>query len=129
MSDSPPVYPKLADLLSMTVGELLTHVVEYLGRAQHSAESDPWVDIRTPEWPHRRILASAQQGEVHVAKVGRRLLMRRSELNRWLDARKYRHRERRPRPTIETERDARVAQLHSYGYSLEEANLMRTSSA
>ena len=50
-----------------------------------AADPDPWVDIRSDRWPWRRIVDGAERGECVVARVGRRLLMRRSELDAWIE--------------------------------------------
>ena len=67
----------------MTVRELLTALV--VAHETPSANDVGWVSIRNPQWPWRRIVDAAARGEVRVSRVGRTLLMRREELDRWLE--------------------------------------------
>jgi len=69
------------DPLDMTVRELLMTLTRLGGHA------DEWINIRDERYPYRRILRAIDSGEsVEVCRVGRRLLMRREELNRWIEA-------------------------------------------
>lgn len=43
-----------------------------------------WVNVRDDLWPWRHMVAAAERGECAVSRVGRKLLVRREELNRWL---------------------------------------------
>jgi hypothetical protein len=74
----------VGDPLDMTVRELLAALV---ARAGGSA-NDEWVNIRGEVYPWRRIVAAAERGECEVSRVGRRLMMRRDELDKWLAARR-----------------------------------------
>ena len=69
------------DPLDMTVREFLEKLL-----AGHSVDDIGWVNIRSPEWPWQSIVSAAERGEVRVSRVGRKLLMRRDELDKWLDA-------------------------------------------
>ena len=64
----------------MTLRALLEALAEHTGRSAN----DEWVNIRGEVYPWRRIVAAAERGECEVIRVGRRLLMRREELNRVL---------------------------------------------
>lgn len=76
-----------ADLLAMTVGQLL----ERLLSAAPAAEADRWVDIREQGLaPHRVLLDAAKAGELALYKVGRRTLVRQSELDRWVQLPQHR---------------------------------------
>ena len=69
------------DLVDLTLRDLL----ERLLADRRDADADPWVDLRKEGWPFRRIVAAAKRGECKVSRIGRRLLMRRSELDAWVD--------------------------------------------
>jgi hypothetical protein len=69
------------DPLDLTLRELLASLL----REHPPSDPDPWVDLRKEGWPCRRIAEAAKRGECKVSRVGRRLLMRRSELNAWID--------------------------------------------
>lgn len=66
------------DPLNLTVRSLLELLV-----AQKQPDAE-WVNVRSDEWPWRHIVAAAERGECAVSRVGRKLLMRREELDRWL---------------------------------------------
>jgi hypothetical protein len=70
------------DPLDMTLRELLTKLLE-----PPEAPADPWVDLRSEACPvpYRQALSAGQRGELALHKVGRRLLVRRSELDRWIE--------------------------------------------
>jgi len=68
------------DPLDLTLREFLTLLVE---RGSPSGNDD-WVNIRRDPYPWRRIVAAAERGECEVSRVGRRLLMKRSELDKFL---------------------------------------------
>jgi hypothetical protein len=73
------------DPLDMTVRELLASLV---ARAGGPANDDDWINIRGEDYPWRRIVAAAERGECEVSRVGRRLMMQRSELAKFLAARR-----------------------------------------
>lgn len=66
------------DPLNLTVRTLLERL---LAAEKQDAE---WVNVRGDQWPWRHIVAAAERGECSVSRVGRKLLMRREELDRWL---------------------------------------------
>lgn len=66
------------DPLEMTVRALLERLV-----ANQQVDSD-WVNVRGDQWPWRQLVAAAERGEVQVSRVGRKLMMRRQELDSWL---------------------------------------------
>ena len=72
-----------ADLLDLTVRELLERV---LGTgAAPAAEADPWIDAKEQQLvPHRELHAAAKRGELELFKSGRRYLVRRSALDRFI---------------------------------------------
>lgn len=101
---------KLDDVLDMTVRELLQAVVN---------KEDGWVDIRCESYPWRRIVEAAERGECEVSRVGRRLMMQREELNRWLSSRRI-HKENKSDATAipEDEMQRRVRRsLERQGYT------------
>lgn len=66
------------DPLDLTVRALLERL---LTREQ---ANDGWVNIRDERWPWRQLVAAAERGECSVSRVGRKLMMRREDLDRWL---------------------------------------------
>lgn len=67
----------------MTLRTLLERLLRERPREQ---SYDAWVNIRDERWPWRHIVAAAERGECSVSKVGRRLMMRREDLDAWLAA-------------------------------------------
>lgn len=45
---------------------------------------DDWINIRGNNYPWRHIVRAADRGECKISRVGRKLMMRRDELDRWL---------------------------------------------
>ncbi len=86
------------DLLSITLGELLALAGEQL--ASRSEESDPWVNPSECEISKRQVKGAIRAGELRAYRVGRRLLVRRSELDAWIV-----RPEHRVQPDIEDEPD------------------------
>ena len=68
----------MKDPLDLTLRDLLE-------RMAAQRPDDGWVNIREQPWPWRQLVAAAERGEAAVSRVGHRLLMRREELDRWLD--------------------------------------------
>lgn len=69
------------NLFDLKVGEL----VEILAtRLQRSDELNVWIDVRNSQWPWRQLVSAAERGEVDLSRVGRKLLIRKNELDRWL---------------------------------------------
>lgn len=71
-----------------------------------------WVNVRTQDLPWRQLVAAAERGEVQVSRVGRRLMMRREELDSWL-AKHFikQHRPGDSEPVPQTDEDAHVMRL------------------
>lgn len=69
---------KRDDPLDLTLRALL----ERLLAAQR--DDSGWVNVRGDQWPWRQLVAAAERGECSISRVGRKLLMRREELDRWL---------------------------------------------
>jgi hypothetical protein len=82
------------DPLDMTVRELLAMLVDRVG----GSANDEWVNIRSEAYPWRRIVAAAERGECEVSRVGRRLMMQRSELSRWLARHRIGPRSKKAKP-------------------------------
>lgn len=87
MKEETPVVRPMTDPLDMTLREFLKALVE-ARTAPVANDVDEWIDIRGDRYPWRHIVESAEQGQCEVARVGRRLMMRRQELNRWLSSRR-----------------------------------------
>lgn len=70
-------------LLQLTLRELLAMLV-----GPPAEQRDEWVDPRSEACPvaKRAVLDAGRRGELALRKVGRRVLVRRSELDRWIDA-------------------------------------------
>lgn len=73
------------DPLEMTLRELITSLS---GGCASEASPNDWINIRDERYPWRHIVAAAERGECQVSRVGRKLLMQRSELDRFLSARR-----------------------------------------
>jgi hypothetical protein len=84
---APVTVRPVIDPLDMTLREFLAALVEARMTAPAN-DADEWIDIRGDRYPWRHIVDSAEQGECEVARVGRRLMMRRQELSRWLSSRR-----------------------------------------
>jgi hypothetical protein len=111
----------MPDPLDMTLRELLAALAERLSTAE-SVAPDPWEDIQgTPL--KRRLVRAAARGEVQLHRIGRQLLIRRSERDRWIEkhAISATKRRRERLAPAEGEFEPRVAQLIGYGYSQQEA--------
>lgn len=72
-----------ADPLDMTLRELFQRILDL-----RSPTDSGWINVRTPQLPWRQLTAAAARGEVEVCRVGRMLMMRRAELDRWLQSQK-----------------------------------------
>lgn len=101
------------DPLDMSVRALLERV---LTAPVPCAQEPEWVDIRSSRWPWRQLVAAAERGEVSVARVGRRLMMRTAELDSWLESQRIQPRARlRQEPAPAPNRVAHL--LADAGYS------------
>jgi hypothetical protein len=102
----------MSEPLDITLGELV-------GRLQAPQAEHDWVNIRTEDLPWRHIVSAAKRGECEVSRVGRRLMMRRAELDKWLTARRIQAKQRKleDKPQVETEITANVRRmLERQGY-------------
>jgi excisionase family DNA binding protein len=54
------------------------------GGSAEQAAADAWVDSAEAEVPQRTIRRAVAAGELTGSRVGKRLLVRRSELDRWI---------------------------------------------
>jgi excisionase family DNA binding protein len=72
------------DPLDLTVRELLTRIVDRAPAS--SVDPDPWVDAAACPVGWRHVLDAARRGELEASRIGRKVLVRRSELDRWLAA-------------------------------------------
>ena len=97
------------DPLDLSLRELLARLLQ---RATQTAnDADPWVDPRGDDCPvaYRRVLAAARAGELELCKVGRSLLVRRSELDAWIEA--HRVGPPRPRPARAPHKATKIAHI------------------
>lgn len=56
--------------------------------AGNAAPVDDWVDAADAPVPQRTIRDAVRRGELTGSRAGRRLLVRRSELDRWIETRR-----------------------------------------
>lgn len=54
--------------------------------ALEAQSSDPWIDSAEAPVPARAIRDAVRRGELRGSRVAKRLLVRRSELDRWIEA-------------------------------------------
>jgi len=104
---------KLAELMAMPLGEVLLSLVA----PRPAVDDDPWIDSRAEECPvpHRTLLAAAQRGELVLCKLRRRYLVRRSELDRWIELHQVvATQSTGGRTAAETEAE-RILRLNGYG--------------
>lgn len=74
------------DPLDMTLREFITSLSSGLAAV---SSPDDWVNIRDDaRYPWRHIVAAAERGECQVSRVGRKLLMQRAELDKFLSTRR-----------------------------------------
>lgn len=68
--------------LDMTVGQLIEQLT-----ANDNADRTVagWVNIRRDDFPWRQMVADAEQGRAEVSRVGRKLMAREGEIDRWLN--------------------------------------------
>ena len=69
------------DPLDLSLRELLRRLLT----AGSPADSE-WINVRTDQLPWRQLVEAAERGEVVVSRVGRKLMMKRHDLDRWLEA-------------------------------------------
>jgi hypothetical protein len=72
----------MTDPLDLPLRELLALLLN--AKTQPSNDAG-WVNIRTDDLPWRQLVAAAERGEVLVSRVGRKLLMKRADLDGWLE--------------------------------------------
>jgi excisionase family DNA binding protein len=68
----------------------------FSAEASSPPETDGWVDAAAAPAPQRSIREAVRRGELQASRAGGRLLVRRSELDRWLEQRRV-----RPRATLD----------------------------
>lgn len=61
-------------------------VREELARERMRGGADEWIDLRTVAGPKRRLYDAARSGELPARKVGRHWLVRRRDLDAWVEA-------------------------------------------
>jgi hypothetical protein len=91
------------DPLDLTLRALLERLL-----ATHEQSGDGWVNVRDKRWPWRQLVAAAERGEVSLSRVGRKLMMRREELDRWLDAQRIQPRRAAEKPAPRDEHLSRL---------------------
>ena len=104
-----------ADLLKLTLGELLERALAHAP----AAEADPWIDVREqPLVAHRELLNAGKRGELELYRTGRKTLVRRSELDRWIA---------RPEHRVGAEVQAEPAPASNVEHILQRAGYSRRS--
>lgn len=97
---------KRDDPLDLTLRALLERLL-----AERRDDSG-WVNVRGEPWPWRQLVAAAERGECSVSRSGHKLLMRREELERWLDTQRIQPRQAAPdtaeKPTPRNEHMAKL---------------------
>src|SRR5262245_38194082 len=72
----------------MTLRTLLAKLLE----RENAPVALDWINVRCDDYPWRHLVAAGERGELTVARVGRKLLVRRPDLDRWLESRAIRRR-------------------------------------
>jgi hypothetical protein len=99
------------DILRMSVAEL----IGLLASSRTAATADPWVDPKACDVAFREVLDAGRRGDCDLSKVGRRYLIRRSELDRWIATRRVKPEEKKTGPAEPVSRVAHI--LEAYGYT------------
>lgn len=76
------------DLLDCSLRDLLARVLDQRGPA---LDPDRWIDCRDAAQcpvPWRLVVEAAQRGELEASRVGRNVVVRARELDRWLSTRR-----------------------------------------
>jgi hypothetical protein len=103
-----------ADPFDLTLRALLKRL---LGERAHPSDLG-WVNVRVDDCPWRHLVAAAERGEVVVARVGRKLLMRRPDLDAWLESQRIEPRAAaEPREPLPPQPDRVAHVLAAHGYS------------
>lgn len=97
----------MADPLDMTLRELLECLSP---QPEHE-----WINVRTDDLPWRQLVAAAERGEVTVSRVGRKLMMRRRDLDRWLEAQAIEAPAPKAKPVPESSKVAHLLRAKGYG--------------
>lgn len=71
--------PRLEDIVRAIVRE-------ELARERTRGGADDWLDLRAVAGPKRRLYDAARSGELPARKVGRHWLVRRRDLDAWVEA-------------------------------------------
>ena len=71
-------------LLELTLKELLDRLTSEAGRDPNAIAG--WVNIRREGFPWRHMVMDAESGRAEVSRVGRKLMAREAEIDRWLRA-------------------------------------------
>ncbi len=108
-TEKPAVRKPPIDPLDLTVRDLLASLVQ----TPSAADPDPWVDPRARDL-HRPLLAAAQRGEVALSKIGRKFLIRRSELDRWIALQRVPAETSEPQPTAAASPVAHILERAGY---------------
>jgi len=66
--------------------EQIAAIETLLGGLVSAADPDPWIDSAAAPVPARAIRDAVRRGELRASRVAKRLLVRRSELDRWIEA-------------------------------------------
>lgn len=105
------------DPLDVSLRELLARVFD----ARTSADPDRWIDARDPQHcpvPWRHVLDAARRGELEASRVGRQVLVRARELDRWLTQKRIEARAMEPpaahEPAPEPSRIAHLLERSGY---------------
>jgi hypothetical protein len=102
------------DVLDLPLRTVLDRV---FGQQTQRADDSEWINVRTKDWPWRHLVAAAERGEVTVSRIGRKLMMRRRDLDRWLESQRIPERAQRDVAPARTEQPSGVAHiLEAHGY-------------
>jgi len=100
------------DTLDLSVREFLTRLFS----AHTQPRQSDWTNIRTAGLPWRHILDAAKRGECTVSPVGRKLFMRRADLDRWLESQALSRQPDRQTAKTSTNDEAVARMLAKSGY-------------
>ena len=75
-------------LLGLTIKELLDRLTSEVARDPNATAG--WVNIRKEGFPWRHMVMDAERGHAEVSRVGRKLMARETEIDRWLSTKDIR---------------------------------------